>query len=530
MTTYKKVGKNKDRGKKTHTKTHKNITKSTSSKSSKSSKKQPSLCKGLTFEDCELAILRNAVDKIETVTGEKTLSSPTIKKIISIVENFLRKKKLICYGGTAINNILPVEDQFYNKDVELPDYDFFSHNALDDAKELADIYFREGYEEVEAKAGVHHGTYKVFVNFIPVADITYLDTILYKQLSKQTIRVNGIHYCPPNYLRMSMYLELSRPQGDVSRWEKVLKRLSLLNKHYPLVGENCEKRNIQRLFESKDKEQDEIQDIFFIVRDSCIDQGLVFFGAYSHRLYLNYLPKEKKREMLYIPDFDVLSETPHISATIIKERLEDAGYKKIKIVKKGGVGEVIAPHYEVILGNDTVAFIYEPLACHSYNVAKISGRSVKIASIDTILSFYLAFIYANRPYFDVERILCMCEYLFYIQEQNRLNQKGLLRRFSMNCYGKQETIETIREEKTQMYKKLADKRGTREYDEWFLKYSPSEEKKKENREEAKEEAKRNTRKLRNSRKLRKLGKTMKQSRKRKQKRNTKGFLQKIFNL
>ena len=38
---------------------------------------------------------------------------------------------------------------------------------------------------------------------------------------------------------MLMYLELSRPAGDVSRWEKVLKRLTLLNKHYPLRGKAC---------------------------------------------------------------------------------------------------------------------------------------------------------------------------------------------------------------------------------------------------------------------------------------------------
>ena len=48
---------------------------------------------------------------------------------------------------------------------------------------------------------------------------------------------------------MSMYLELSRPAGDVSRWPKVLKRLSLLNKHYPLRGKNCNINMIQRLFE-----------------------------------------------------------------------------------------------------------------------------------------------------------------------------------------------------------------------------------------------------------------------------------------
>ena len=35
----------------------------------------------------------------------------------------------------------------------------------------------------------------------------------------------------------------------MSRWEKVLKRLGLLNKHYPLRGRNCDVDPIQRLFE-----------------------------------------------------------------------------------------------------------------------------------------------------------------------------------------------------------------------------------------------------------------------------------------
>jgi hypothetical protein len=59
--------------------------------------------------------------------------------MLTIVENFIIRKKLICYGGTAINNILPKYAQFYKRDIEIPDYDFFSENALEDAKELADI-------------------------------------------------------------------------------------------------------------------------------------------------------------------------------------------------------------------------------------------------------------------------------------------------------------------------------------------------------------------------------------------------------
>ena len=161
-------------------------------------------CKGLTFADCELAILRMAVDKAEEKMGRRIVNSEDIKNIIKIVEDFLRRKNLICYGGTAINNILPSEDQFYNKEVEVPDYDFFSTNALEDSKELADFYYKQGFTDVEAKAGQHHGTYKVYVNYIPVADITFLHKEIYDSVKKDAIRVDGILYTPPNYLRMSM--------------------------------------------------------------------------------------------------------------------------------------------------------------------------------------------------------------------------------------------------------------------------------------------------------------------------------------
>jgi hypothetical protein len=133
--------------------------------------KNKNVCKDLSFTDCELAILRMAVDEAEDKMGRRVVNSDDVQKIINIVEEFIRHKKLVCYGGTAINNILPEEDRFYNKDIEVPDYDFFSENALHDAKELADIYYKKGFMDVEAKSGQHHGTYKVFVNYMAVADI-----------------------------------------------------------------------------------------------------------------------------------------------------------------------------------------------------------------------------------------------------------------------------------------------------------------------------------------------------------------------
>ena len=431
---------------------------------------QKNVCKGLKFADCELAILRMAVDKAEEKIGKRVVNSREIQQIITVVENFLKQKNLICYGGTAINNILPLDDQFYNKDIEVPDYDFFSTDAMHDAKELADIYNKAGFVDVEAKSGQHHGTYKVFVNYMPVADITLLPKPIYNTIKKDALRVGGILYAPPNYLRMSMYLELSRPAGDTSRWEKVLKRLTLLNKHYPVTEVNCRDVEFQREMENTT----DADDIYENVRTTLINQGSVFFGGYAISLYSQYMPKNLRHKLERIADFDVLATDPETTAEIVKERLKDIGVKNTKVIKRANIGDVIPEHYEIRVGKDTVAFIYKPIACHSYNNLNIRGQNVKIATVDTMLSFYLAFVYADRPYYNVflERILCMSKYLFDVQQKNRLEQKGLLRRFSITCYGHQESIEEMRAHKADKYKELKQKGNIEEFDEWFLNYKP----------------------------------------------------------
>ena len=462
--------------------------------------------KGTSFEDCELAILRMAVDKVDKREGSMLLRKPEVKEIIRIVEQFIIKNKLVCYGGTAINALLPPDDQFYDQTVEFPDYDFFSPDALKHAKELADIYYNSGFTNVEAKAGVHAGTFKVFVDFIPVADITQVVPELFKAIRRTSVSVRGIRYCSPNYLRMLMYLELSRPKGDVSRWEKVLKRIALLNKNYPLKGKHCDFIEIQRFFDPDQQLPEGVEDtIFYTTRDSLINQGVVFFGAMALQMYLRYLKKFKYQKFKKIPDFDVLAVSPKTTAEIVKERLQSAGIKKVTIKEKSGIGEVISKHYEVVVNKETIVMIYEPLACHSYNEIKIKGRKVKIATIDTMLSLYLAFMYVNRKYYDPNRILCMSEFLFKVQQYNRLAQKGLLKRFSINCYGNQETIDKMREEKAMMFEKLKHKRNSKEWEYYFLKYMPGKDDDKKKTKRRKRHSKKKRRRTRRKRRTR-LGK------------------------
>ena len=426
----------------------------------------------MSFQDCELAILRQAVDENEEKTKRSNANSDEVKEMIVMVEEFLRETQCICYGGTAINNILPEEAQFYDRDVEIPDYDFFSETPLAHAKELADRFHAKGYSDVEAKAGVHFGTYKVFVNFIPMADITALHPDLYKSIKKDAIVIDKILYTPPNYLRMSMFLELSRPNGDVSRWEKILKRLTLLNQYYPLKAKDCHKVDFQRDLDSANNSEK----LHYIVRDAFIEQQVVFFGGYATSLYSRYMKFHEKRAVSSIPDFDVLHEDPEKCANYVQERLKEQGFTKSKIVLHHEVGEVVPLHYEIRVGEDTLGFIYKPIACHNYNEIHLEGKAIRVATIDTMLSFYLAFLYTDHNYFSQykERLLCMAQYLFDVEQKNRLSQMGLLKRFSMTCYGTQPTLESMRAEKAEMFAKLKNKRTDPLYEAWFLKYNPGE--------------------------------------------------------
>jgi hypothetical protein len=412
------------------------------------------LCNGLNFEECELHIMRQAVDKIDKVKGKRLINNPDIQTIITIVENFIIDKKLVCYGGTAINNILPKKDQFYNIEAEIPDYDFYSPNALEDAKELALQYYNSGFKEVEAKSGIHHNTYKVFVNFIPVADITYMPKSLFNIVSKKSLKRNNILYAPPNFLRMGMYLELSRPQGDITRWEKVTKRLQLLNKNYP-INEDIKCKNDKNKMDSKVKN---------IIVNTALDEELVFFGLVSLEKYNIY----KNSDCIYLLSDDIESDSIEI-----KNNLEENKIKKCSIKRHYNIGEIIPKHIEIILNNKTVAILFEPLGCHNYNELVVNNKTMKILTIDSMLSFYLAFIYSGRSYFNTSNIICLSDYLYNIQYKNIKNNKGIFKRFSINCYGNQETLETMRAKKAEMYRKL--KRGTREFNEWFLRYIPQQE-------------------------------------------------------
>lgn len=393
----------------------------------------------------------------ENILIEQLRNNVKVKDIVGIVEKFLKKNQLLCYGGTAINNLLPKKYQFYNEDKDIPDYDFFSTTPIEHAKKLADIFYENGFSDVEAKAGVHNGTYKVFVNFIGIADITYIEPEIFRNLKAESVKLEGILYVPSNYLLMMMYNELSRPEGDISRWEKVFNRFSLFIKYYPIkYNRKCININ------EKEPDKDDLK-VFRIIKDVGISEKVVFFGGYARILYSKY----DKSLYSKIPDFRIISENFDLTTfNICKELFKY--YQNIKIIKNKNVGEHIPVNYEIIVNNKSVAFVYDlfPGVCYNYNTVE---GNINVATIDTILSIYILLSYINK---DKHKILCACKSLFRIQHKYRMKNIKILKRFNLPCIGNQITLRDLKTIKSMKYYDLKKRNKTKEYEKWFLNYIP----------------------------------------------------------
>jgi hypothetical protein len=205
-----------------------------------------------------------------------------------------------------------------------------------------------------------------------------------------------------------------------------------------------------------------------------MNSSVVFIGGFADILYSKYLPKNDRHKLSKQPEFDVLSNNPEELAKLIKLTLKSNGFQNITVEKMPAIGEIILDHYKVAVDSNIVALIYKPTACHSYNTIKLNTQIIKVASIDTMLMFYLAFSYAKRYYYNRDRLLCLAGILFYIQNKNRLSQSGLLKRFGSSCYGKQETLESLRRDKAVKYQELKNDKSNPEYQKLFLRYVPFE--------------------------------------------------------
>ena len=190
-------------------------------------------------------IAENLQSKICTGTANKMDSDASfIDPALDYVKSFIISRKLILFGGQAIDYALRLKGSFlYPSDVR-PDYDFLTPNSVKDAYDLVDILLAKGFTKVDAVRGLHVQTMRVRINLVPVADVGFVPLNIFEKLP--TFDYMGMRIISPTYQRADMHIPMAFPfsgaprENIFNRWKKDIKRLNLFQKFFPVEFEQEE--------------------------------------------------------------------------------------------------------------------------------------------------------------------------------------------------------------------------------------------------------------------------------------------------
>lgn len=391
----------------------------------------------------QLELIKKASETAQKKMNYEIAHDDDILRSIEVVENFLRTKHRLCYGGQAINAHLPKKYKIYDPELSIPDYDFFTPDQPSDIRELLSELRKAGFSEISVREGMHEGTMKVYVNFTAVADITQIDKNLYRLLSQREFKYDGISYLDANTLRMLMYLELSRPRGEVERWSKVYERLALFNEFVPIKQCSEYKTDIEDVLTLEQSSY-----LFNYIRDN----KRTFAGADLLPFFTQILEKKSKMSSIEFllgtkKPFIFLSPNAEDDAKRIRTEfniLSGKANTTIRSIKPQG-GDLIPEIKIVTQGNKFLAFIIQQSACHSYlNVYTDKFNSIRIASTDTLITLYFSLGLIDPKYFAMGAMECLANELIYLSIKARNNPKKFLFPFiSIKCSGYQTSLPSL---------------------------------------------------------------------------------------
>lgn len=377
--------------------------------------------------------------------------------MFKVTERFIQQKNLLVYGGLALNWALPKHKRFYDE-YELPDYDFFSYDARTHAVELADIYHREGYKYIEVRPGIHYATYKVFVDFQAVADITDIPIKLFEHLLQISMEERpmilkhnptlDVNIAPLSLLRLSFHIELSRPNGFIERWEKIYSRMILFYHNYPLLYAPCKEIFI-------DETNTRLHELKRVVINYCKTHKLPMLGLEAVKTYMWYNGTK-------VPDSHILDpRMPLIEIVCLKYRQETTSLMNLLKSMCDKTENIVAKHHAALNKSELIpkhqmiywvnedgiqrplVCIYNSQACYAFKL--IEG--VMVLSIDSLLSFFYSYIFTNREYYNIDKIKCIINILLNLQHKHLFDNKYVWRRFGLECYGNQPQLEDVKRER-----------------------------------------------------------------------------------
>lgn len=177
-------------------------------------------------------------EQLKHISQDRNKDKDLIINAQEIVKKFIIDRKLIIFGGLAIDYALRLKGSSIYYDGDLPDYDCVSSRNVDDAYDLGEILTTAGFENVKVIRAKHVETMRVRVNLITVADIGYIPQRYFDQY--KFLVYNQLRILHPDIQRLDLHKAFcfplnNAPMEDIfHRWEKDLYRFNLYEKFYPI--------------------------------------------------------------------------------------------------------------------------------------------------------------------------------------------------------------------------------------------------------------------------------------------------------
>jgi hypothetical protein len=398
--------------------------------------------------------LEEAIEQASNKAKQESANDDELRRALQVVEAFIKKRRRVCYGGTAMNAIIPDSKKFYDPKYDLPDYDFYTPNVEEDVKDIVADLENAGFKDIYHKVGIHKGTKKILVNFVPIADISHIEEELFNVLLKRSIMINGVHYTDDLVLRMMMYLELSRPKGDVERWKKVFERLQLINDIFPISACKYEKK--ERLPPVPLAQRK-------VILDYIIDWQRILCNGPIVGLYHDGI--HKRKALFKVQDGGPIlftSPDPRVDSIALKKLLGS----HITLFRHKERGEIIPERIEIRDGDVILCMILQEMACHSFvNVPVTDGRIIYVGSLEFLITLYISLaIFTTHPEKILgNKIMCRVKQFIRLAGENYAAKTSQFPAFSLQCRGHQTRFTSLLRAKflrVQAEKEKASRRAT----------------------------------------------------------------------
>jgi hypothetical protein len=232
---------------------------------------------------------------------------------------------------------------------------------------------------------------------------------------------------------------LSRPHGDVSRWEKVYSRLQLLNKAHPAACNKSMAKQREKLTDDQQK------GVLKLLKN----EPVVLLSVSAAEIHLD--------KNWTIP-IGLLAERETI------ERLTKG--EKVEVNEEND----ILPRRTYVMNSDgtkSVFRFYETTACHSYHEME---NGVRVASIPTTLQFFFAYLYSGAQEDNIANVLCIAQRLVDVANSKTKRRFEILT--PKECIGLQESFIQMKRRKAELFEDLGKDRNSKKFLEYFFTYNP----------------------------------------------------------